>query len=260
MRCFFLACFLWPFFSFAQVEESVPSLNTDRPGQSLNPFTTVKRSLLLQAGYSYTNETPRNDVRNFHAADIQLRLGAFERIEFSVSSLFTYENRSSEEIEGGFTEFLWNTFGVNARATLYEGKGVIPAVGLEFGVLSTGRGEEVPFVSGDIRAVLMLAGQISEKFSYTANLARLGGGENYATLNLGYSFADRWSLFGEYVQYFGSDAFLDSFANFGGAFLITGHFQVDLTGGMLTGALEGSRLGSGDQLYLQVGLTKRFNY
>lgn len=242
------------YFNDLSAQDSSTPLNTDRPGQSMNAFTTMRKSMLLQAGYSYTREAFEGNTYNFHASDFQLRYGVFDRIEFSLTGLVSYLDFRLEEEAGDFSEFSWDNIGLNARVNAYQGKGAIPAVGLELGVVRTGFDRDIPWL-GDVRAVLSLVSQISPKMTLTGNLARLNPDQAYGTLNLAFAGGAKWTVFGEYVQFFQEEGALDSFVNFGGAFLVNGDFQVDLTGGVLARNEGGD---SREQFYIQAGLTKRF--
>jgi len=246
-----LIIFLLSTLSVSAQERELP-LNTDRPGQSINPFTAGEKALLVQAGYGFTGESEIST--QLHTGDFQLRYGIFDRLEISFTGLFGYLDQEQGEGMEDISEFSWNRLEINSRVNLYEGDGAVPAVGVELGLAGIGFEDDFPD-DVDFRAILTLVSRLSEKMSLTFNLAHLDRDQIYGTFNFGFALADRWSVFGEHVQFFDSEELLDSFFNLGGGFLVNETFQLDLTGGILT---VGDRLDAGEQFYLQVGLSKVF--
>jgi hypothetical protein len=235
------------------------SLRSDRPGQSMSPFTVGEKAFQIQAGYGFARNSP-GDFRSYiHTGDFQLRLGILERVEVSVLGLASYSVNRNETINFSESSFDWNRIGINARANLYEGKGAIPAIGLDLGGVAIGNEEGFPAEYG-FRAILSLSSSLSELFSLTANLAYQDKNQTYATINLGYSPIAELSTFVEYVQFFQDEGILDSYVNFGGAWLFNPDFQVDFTAGFLAVRPTPNLSTSEDYFYLQAGFTKRFNW
>ena len=225
-------------------------LNTDRPGQSINSLTTPKKSILVQSGYSYLNESnlplAASDEMDFHAADLQVRYGILAWLEASIGTAFDIDNGSDEY--SGFTALIFS-----ARGRLLSNDYL--SLGLEGSYLREGMAVgDLDFEEG--RFILAASSSWSERFSTTSNVIYRTDNQLAFTLNQGFAFSKEGGIFVEYFPNYDTRdglAFDEAFLNLGGFFLINQTFQFDLTGGVkIFGA-------DSDIFYFQAGISKVFD-
>ena len=248
----------------AQESETPQPINTDRPGQSINPNTVGNRVLQIQSGYGFLRETsPLVDV-DFHNVDVISKLGISDRFEVSallqVSSLRIDSDFfvGNEEPDNGFSAFALST-----RGLLMKGDGLKPAIGLEATYITTGvPGEELR--NGNGRFILTFQNELVEKLSFTGNVVYFTNDRTEFTANLGYSITSSIGIFAEYWPIFEARfdgesglALLDSFMNTGVFWRLGDDFMVDLAGGFRAFAPDFIDEDA-ESFYFQVGVTKRF--
>lgn len=243
-----ISCYCFSVGLFAQA-----NLNTDRPGQSINPLTTPENSLLIQSGYSYLNEANlplvESQERDFHVADIQLRYGVLRWLEVSMGTALDIDNSSEED--AGFTALIFS-----ARGRLFHNDFI--SVGLEGSYLREGvAGKSLDSEEG--RFILTASSAWSERFSITSNFIYRTDDRFALTLNQGFTISSDAGIFVEYFPSYDTGnglVFNESFLNLGGYFLVNQTFQIDLTGGAkVFGAASES-----DVFYFQAGISKVFDF
>lgn len=253
---------------YAQDNAAPKPLYTDRPGQSITPYTVGDRALQLQGGYGFFRETSSLLDIDLHNVNLNSRLGFGDRFEisflFQVSSLkierkdFIRLLDSGNEPDNGFSAFALST-----RGLIMKGDGLKPAIGLEATYLTTGiPGEELRNTNG--RFILTLQNEIIDRLSFTGNVVYFTNDRTEFTANLGYSITSSFGVFAEYwpifEAVFDGDSGLvlqDSYMNTGVFWQLGDNFMVDAAGGFRAGAPDTIDEDS-ESFYLQVGLTKRF--
>jgi len=250
----------------AQEGDSPKPINTDRPGQSINPYTAGNRALQFQSGYGYLRDDLSVGDINFHSVDVNTKFGISDRFEFSfllqVSSLLFDPKTMSSSGSDAEPDIGVSQYSVSSRGLILKGEGLRPAIGVEATYLTTGTpGDDLDNRMG--RFILTLQNQLSQKFSFTANVVYFTNNRTEFTANLGYSINDYIGIFAEYwpileANFDGeSGLFLqDSFMNTGVFWQLGDDFIIDLAGGFRVFAPES--LDGTESYYLQVGLTKRF--
>ena len=225
MRVAFLVSgFLMTISVFAQNEPIV----TDRPTQSAASSVVPKGSNILEYGFVY--EKASSDLTNVTWANILVRVGILEGVEFRLTqnALQVGPSFSSDENVSGLSATTLGT-----KVHLLNEKGALPQTSI-IGQVTLENGEvafrpESPFP--EVR--LNFSNTLSEKLSLGYNLG-MGFPEDATytlyTVVLGYSFAPGWSTFIEpYGFFFEEDS--DHRFNTGLIYLVKDNFQVDLTGG-----------------------------
>jgi hypothetical protein len=253
---------------YAQEAVSPEPLYTDRPGQSINPYTVGNRALQVQSGYGYARESSPTSEINLHSLDINTKLGISNRFEisalFQISSLRIEREAligfldNSEDPDNGFSAFSLST-----RGTIMKGEGLKPAIGLEATYIANGvPGEELSNTNG--RFILTLQNQPFDKLSFTGNVVYFTNDRTEFTANLGYSITSSLGIFAEYrpileARFDGESGLvlLDSYLNTGVFWQLGDDFMLDLAGGFRVGQSDFIDDDS-DSYYLQVGFTKRF--
>ncbi|MCZ4410096.1 transporter [Cryomorphaceae bacterium 1068] len=253
---------------YAQEVESLKPLYTDRPGQSINPYTVGDKALQIQGGYGFFREKSSLADIDLHNVDVNTKFGITDRFEFSVlfqaSSLlvdrksFLFPSDVEEDPENGLS-----TFSFAVRGTIMKGEGLKPAIGLEATYLATGTpGEELDNSNG--RFILTLQNQLLERLSFTGNVVYYTNDRTEFTANLGFALTEELGVFAEYWPIFEARfdgesglRFLDAYMNTGVFWQLGDNFMVDMAGGFRAFAPEYID-DSAESFYFQVGLTKRF--
>lgn len=249
---------------YAQEAGPPKPLYTDRPGQSINPYTVGERALQFQSGYGFARESSPSSEIDLHSFDVNSKLGLTDRIEvsalFQLASLrvqrdeFTSLFENSGEPDNGFS-----AFALAARGTIMKGQGIKPAIGLEATYIANGiPGEELTNTNG--RLTLTLQNQLLDKLSFTGNVVYFTNDRTEFTANLGYSITGSIGVFAEYWPIFEAESgltLIDSYMNTGVFWQLGDDFMLDVASGFRVGQSDFVEDDS-DSFYLQVGLTKRF--
>ncbi|MGB6035294.1 MAG: hypothetical protein WBG42_03430 [Cryomorphaceae bacterium] len=252
----------------AQEAEPPKPLYTDRPGQSINPYTVGDRALQLQGGYGFFREKLSIAEIDLHNIDLNTKMGIGDRFEFSVlfqaSSLrvepneLVFPSNSEVDSENGLSAFAFST-----RGLLLKGEGLKPAIGLEATYITTGIPGEV-LDNGQGRFILTLQNQLFDKLSFTGNVVYFTSDRTEFTANLGYSITSSIGVFAEYWPIFEARfdgesglTLLDSYMNTGVFWQLSDDFMIDLAGGFRAFAPDFID-DDAESYYLQVGFTKRF--
>lgn len=240
-------------------------LNTDRPGQSINPNTVGDRILQFQSGYGYFRSKAIFSEIDLHNVDLVPKLGMGKRLE--ISGLIQYSALNVERTFINEDDPDWDngisSLGMAMRGTLLRGEGLKPTIGLDVGYIASGLpGDELTSSTG--RFILTFQNEIINRLSFTGNVVYFTNNQTEFTANLSYIILDEFGVFVEYWPVFeavfdGEEnlRFLDAYLNTGGFWSIGDSWQLD--------ALVGFRAFAPDfysddesSYYLQVGFTKRF--
>lgn len=251
-----------PFISSAQfdfnpadiVEMIGGNMETDRPGQAMNPKSCGIMTFQLQTGGSFARTTFNpNGYINSIATPTQLKFGITGKLEFNTSFSYNHSN-----YDDGFFQFKFGGFpspSFNLRYTLISGDRWKPIVGLQAGFSpSSSRGsfQQPNFGS----SYFILTSNRFENLSVNTNfgLAFGGYGNNDLSayslpyvLNVGYTINSKWSAFVEaFGNLRGSNLNLDG----GIAYAATKSLQLDAYGGWL----------GGNSWFAEIGLTWKYSF
>lgn len=252
---------------YAQEVESPKPLYTDRPGQSITPYTAGNMALQFQSGYAYTSEKSNFIEGDLHGVDLNTRFGISDM--FEISCLFQLSSLGVERVgdfpaeNGGDRENGFSSFALSTRARIMKGEGLKPAIGLEATYIAIGvPGMELDDRNG--RFILTLQNQLLKNLTLTGNVVYWTNDRTEFTLNLAYSFQNGFGVFGEYWPIFEASFdgdsglfLLDSYVNTGVFWQLSDDFMIDLAGGFRAFAPDFID-DNAESYYLQVGLTKRF--
>lgn len=251
-------------------------LRSDRPGQSMSPFTVGKHTAQLQTGYAYTeldqrfrldnnDEYVMNELKNLYRA--RVRVGIFERVEGSAGVNFADESREYTQGFDDLSNSYISQFDFNLRGNLYPGKGAVPAVGVELQFVWDDPLDQNRRRKLNTNGTLSLQSAITDKFSLTANVIVY---EDLAfTINAGYLFTEKFGAFVEYYPIF--TGFLDisrefnltrGFMNSGFVYNFGPNLQVDLASSFLVNQADFNTVGNTIDNYigLQAGFTYRYDW
>ncbi len=251
---------------YAQEVASPKPLYTDRPGQSINPYTVGDRALQIQSGYGYLSDQLSVGDVDFHTFDVNTKFGITDRIEFSflfqVSSLL-FDPKMTMSSSDTEPDIGLSQYSVSSRGLILKGDGLKPAIGLEATYLATGTpGDDLDNHLG--RFILTLQNQLFQKLSFTGNVVYFTGNRMEFTANFGYSINEKIGVFVEYWPIFEESfdgesglSLWDSYMNTGVFWQLGDDFMIDMAGGFRAFAPDIID-DDAESYYLQVGLTKRF--
>ena len=251
-------------------------LRSDRPGQSMSPFTVGKKTAQLQMGYSYTDLDQQFRLDNndeylmeqlVNQVRARVRIGIFERFEGSAGVNYADESRKYTEGFDDISNSYVSQFDFNLRGNLYPGKGAVPAVGVELQFVWDDPLDQNRRRKLNTNGTLSLQSAITDKFSLTANVIVY---EDLAfTINAGYLFTEKFGAFVEYYPIF--TGFLDisrefnlnrGFINSGFIYNFGPNFQIDLASSFLVNQADFATAGNTIENYIgfQVGFTGRMDW
>lgn len=214
---------------FAQYQETIAS---DRPGQSNSPYTVGKMVFQLQTGIQFGGGNGDNYKRNDFELPAFIRFGITDKIE--VNTLWGFRNSKTERFFETTSSGL-NVANFGLRFNIFEETEKAPAVGFEFTYKTKMIGEDFRPDYPATKFNIMASKGISDLLSLTANLGADFNGNSsqpngFYTLNLVLSVTDELSVFFENYSFFNGDYF-DTYFDFGGAYVLNPHLQLDLYGG-----------------------------
>lgn len=240
---------LYASITYGQYSESIRS---DRPGQSLSPFTLGSQTLQVQSGYNFGEEQGDAVDFNFSNFNNVIRYGLLERLDLNATVNYAQNKYSIGNDETSVEGF--NNLSIGARYALYEGKGILPTLGFESRL-------SLPIESGDFEDVELSAQQvlitqhtIDDRLAITSNWIWMNQDSkntfNY-TLNAAYTISDRWSTFFEFFGNLNHEFSMDY--NFGFAYLNGQNLQFDIGLARLTSSANPQIIGD-------IGISWRTNW
>lgn len=253
---------------YAQEKTEAQPIYTDRPGQSINPYTAGDGALQFQSGYGFFREMTASSEIDLHNFDLNTKLGVFDRLEVSMLLQASSLNVVQEDIISPFDgdnepDNGLSAFALSARGLIMKGDGLKPAIGFEATYLASGiPGEELSNTNG--RFILTLQNELLDGLSLTGNVVYFTNDRTEFTANLGYAITEKVGVFAEYWPIFeaafdGESGLIlqDSYMNTGLFWQLGDDFMIDMAGGFRAFAPDEIDEDS-ESFYLQIGLTKRF--
>ncbi len=212
------------------------TIRSDRPGQSVGPFSVGKCVFQTETGLDFGgfNEKQGNFLGNSFAPNTILRFGITEA--FEINAAFTYSYAEYTRNDVSFSTSGLSVSSVGSRVNIYEGKNYIPAIGLQLSL-------KLPVLSADYdqqyiapQILLVISEPISDKFSFSLNTGLdYNGNEAEPTgvymANLGYTISAKWSAYIENYANFTRDTFENRWDT-GLAYLLNDNLQLDVYGGI----------------------------
>ena len=208
-KIFFLFAFLWSLISFGQaldsirnsVQDIVPPLNTDRPGQTYNALTVGKGVAMTQLGLSLGgHRLARWDIESSSVqGDVELRYGLTKRLE--IGGIYSGLSNQIALDSISDSERSVNSGGGNLRLNILDkSKG---ALGVRLDYLYK---EELSQSYSNVTFRVLGSYSLSDRFGLSSNVSYDYGGSDAVgsflyTLNLGFNLFDD---FGLYLETYGS--------------------------------------------------------
>jgi hypothetical protein len=271
-------CLLFVLVSGATYAQYTEYLQSDRPGQSNIPFAVGKKTVQVQTGYSYLNTESSSTFSNetqkeseiLNATGIKTRFGITETIETFLTSAYGARNAmySASDGRADFNTKTIDFVGAGVRANLFKGKGLVPAIGVDFQARIVDQSNTGEFDEFILSSVISLQSIITQRIALTANIISTDGDQLDFTLNLGYQTLSKISVFAEYYPtfYFGEEGGQfradNSYFNAGFGYKLHHNWKIDLAGTWLLaeGFVSERATSSLDQFGLQAGVSFRFNW
>lgn len=239
-------------FSYALSAQYGENIRSDRPGQSLSPFTLGSKTIQIQSGYNY-GENENNIIQSsFANYNNVIRLGILENLD--VNATLNYSKSESSIGDQTFDLKGFDNIAIGARYSILEGEGYIPTLGFESRFSLPIESQDYNNEELGITNILITQHAISEKFAVTSNWIWINRDSentfNY-TLNSAYTLDDNWSVF---FEFFGNlnDEFSTNY-DFGFAYLTGSNFQLDIGFGRLTTE-------DNPQMFVDAGLSWRIDW
>ncbi|MEM1214060.1 MAG: transporter [Bacteroidota bacterium] len=197
MRQLYWFFLLLPLVGYTQYSSTIQS---DRPGQAIAPYTIGKRVLQFQTGYNYNYISTNEITTNRSAISQVIRYGLSERTEASL-----LVNWQTDQVDAqGSTDQLtgFNRYQLGGRVLLLTNEGARPALGLDGqAIFPVNAGDFEPANWGSV-FTLATYNSLGEVFSLATNWqvawSSFSAAPNWnGILNLGFSLGEKWNGFVE---------------------------------------------------------------
>jgi hypothetical protein len=230
------------------------TMETDRPGQAMNPRSCGIMTLQLQTGGSFARSTfDPNTSTNSISIPTQLKLGLTAKLEFNSSFSFLHSTYQVDSLKQKFNGFPSPSF--NLRYTILSGNRWKPYIGIQAGFSpSSTRGTIMQPNFGS--SYHLLTSNRFENISINTNIGLSYGGYGNGDLsfysipyvfNLGYTINSKWSAFAEaFGNLRGTSLALDG----GFAYAPSSTLQLDAYGGWL----------GGNSWFAEIGVTWKYSF
>ncbi|MEO9531672.1 MAG: hypothetical protein ABJG68_12905 [Crocinitomicaceae bacterium] len=255
----FVCCF--PFLSNAQFDFNPDdltklldgSIESDRPGQAMNPRSCGIMTIQLQTGGSFARSTfnPNGHINSF-STPTQLKLGLTGNLELNTSFSYIYS-----DYDDGFFEYQFGGFpspSINLRYTVLNGDKWKPYLGIQAGFTpssSRGNFQQPQFGSSYFLLTSNRFDKLSVNTNFGVSFSGFGlGADTYVlpyVVNLGYAINSKWSVFAEaFGEARSSSLNIDG----GVAYGLNSSLQLDAFGGWL----------GGNSWFAEIGLTWKYSF
>jgi hypothetical protein len=245
-------------------QDSIPTINTDRPTNSSSPIIIPKGAFQIETGLLYTSEV--SDYFEIDQMDVlgtMLRYGVFDNLEIRLAGSFS--NRGFKDTEFG-NDSTVNGFGnvsIGFKVHIIEEKGIRPDLAIVADMFVRHIGPEGlhPTYSYPVSKVAA-SHTLSKKFSLIYNLGFAYNGEDadgffiYSAV-LGYAIVPKLSIFIEPYGNFDSNDFPNHYVDGGLAYVIRPNMQLDISGGMSIGNNINRNSESINKKFISLGLSWR---
>jgi len=231
---FFLILFFNSVFTISSRAQYSETIQSDRPGISIGLSTVGKNVFQIQTGPIFGNIKFEEDGEtNILAESTVIRFGLTRNVE--VSTAFTLSRDKIKSANGETTLSGLSQADVGFRVNLYEGGGLVPAVGfqsrLKLNILSKAFNPD----HLGIECLLVTSQELTSYLSLTTNWGAIWNGRSadprgVYTINLSFPIGDK---LGGFVENFGSVKSNDFNTSFdaGVAYLVNNDLQLDISGG-----------------------------
>ncbi|MFK7951441.1 MAG: transporter [Ekhidna sp.] len=213
-------------FSLQAFAQETDPIITDRPTQSASASVMSKGKLLVEAGFVSENTT--NSITNITFGNLLLRYGVIEGVEIRLTQ--NYLGRRND-----ITDFSVNGFSpltIGTKVHLLEESGALPQMSI-IGQVTLANGKSAFKLSQVIPEVrLNFTNTLSDEFSLGYNIGMSlpqADPTVVYTVVLGYTFAEKWTLFAEPYGSF-ANSNVHQF-NTGLIYLCSNNVQFDISAG-----------------------------
>lgn len=232
-------------------------LNTDRPGQAINPAPIGKGTFQIQTGFTlsgFNNDFPGGfDVDgNGFQYTLNPRFGITNRLELNSTLAFRSDNIEIGNDENELSGLSLVNFGT--RFTVVEGGGLAPTIALQFDLSLNTVSDDYEMEDASPRLLLAHSQNILDWLTLTTNFGIQWDGNSDNTIGIyivNFSFPIGDNI-GYFVEAYANSSDGDFDINFdtGLGYLVNDNLQLDISGGY----------GSNDNLndwFIDAGLTWR---
>lgn len=220
------------FFSNAQYN---PIIRTARPGQSIGPFTVGKNIFQVQSGVDFFGSKNGNTGERTEGVlhNTVIRYGLAER--FEISTLINYNSITIRSEDSDRKTNGLDGLDIGGRYELFEGKGLIPNIGLQVRFRLPVLSEDYSIDHVAPRFIVVTNQKLSETFTLFTNWGGAWNGNTgdftgIYTINLAFPITEK---LGSYIENYGSitAGVFESRWDTGFGYLVTNNFQLDAYGG-----------------------------
>ncbi len=226
-KALFLFALAW-LVGVAYAQEELTPLVSDRPGHSWDAEVAPHGKLILDDGFCF--EKAADEARTFTLSNVTLRYGLFENMELYVGTEFLLHNEVTTAKPG----FSIAPLVVATKIRLYEGSGVLPAIGVlaELRSHHIGTRDMLPSYPAP-SAYLLFEHTIGERFFlyYDAGLewdGETAAPTTYLSLCLGYNITESVGILAESNNYLHSVDGNQYLTELGFFWLVSRRVQLDL--------------------------------
>lgn len=216
-----------PLWGWSQLTSNI---QTDRPGQAINPNTVGKGMFQMQQGFDYFGIKEKAIISNGFATEQVVKYGVFQNLELSALFVFQYNKSMPSLVSQGVS-----ALHLGFRIHLSDQNKAMPSSGFQLRI-------KVPKISKDFgqkyvtpQAIYSFTYSLPKDMSLTGNLILDFDGKDFTPIggyvaNFGFPIYKELSGF---VENYGSISRGEFTTKFDGgfAYLINSNIQLDLTGG-----------------------------
>ena len=215
--------------AFAQFAKTIGS---DRPGIAIGAYAVGKNVFQVQTGFNY-NEMEQANIfgSNTWIFNSVFRYGIIEHLE--VNGVIDFRADETLTVTGTENQFGVSNTQIGLRYNLLEGKGAIPAIGLQGRLLLKAQSEDYRRENLGTSFILATGNNITDWLSLTTNWGLEWSGNDgdpisIYVINTSFSITDKW---GTFIEVFGSFNSFDANYDAGFSFLVNNDLQLDVSGG-----------------------------
>ena len=248
------------------IDALIGPVESDRPGQALNPTTCGTMAIQLQTGYNYSRFEDLVTTYNSSFVPVNLRVGLTKKWEINTSFWYLHQKFANSFATTTFSGFTGSELG--ARYAFLSGDRWVPYMALQANMRFSKRNGD--FQQPKMGSSFYLA--TSNRFNVMSVNTNFGivfpGDDNGQinpsypwVLNFGWMIGDKFGVFVEGFGDFGtivigSPTVVNPLISWdaGGSFLVINDLQLDLFGGMYNVANQQN------YWFAEFGVTYRFSF
>ena len=223
-------------------QDSIPTINTDRPTNSASPVLVPQGSFQIETGLLYTSEV--SDYFEIDQLDVlgtMLRYGVFDNFELRLYGSFSNVDYKNKGFNADSTANGFGNVSIGFKIHLVEEKGLRPEMAIVADMFVRHIGPEGLHPTYSYPVSKIAANHtLSKRFSLGYNLGFAYNGEDadgffiYSAM-LAYSIVPKLSIFIEPYGNFDSNDFPNHYVDGGLAYVVKRNMQLDLSAGMSIG-------------------------